>query len=62
MRFAWATEDRFFKLSHAERLAAIVPDARIEQIADAGTFVALDQPKRVAELVAEFCAEPVAAA
>ena len=36
VRFAWATEDRFFKLSQAERLAAIVPDARIEKVADAG--------------------------
>ena len=62
IRFAWAPKDRFFKLAHAERLAAMVPDARIEEVADAGTFVALDQPQRVAELVAEFCAEPVAAA
>jgi pimeloyl-ACP methyl ester carboxylesterase len=54
IRFAWAPEDRFFKLAHAERLAAIAPDARIEQVADAGTFVPLDQPARVAELVAEF--------
>ena len=61
LRFAWASGDRFFKLAHAERLAAIVPDARIEEVADAGTFVALDQPKRVAELVGRFCAEPVAA-
>ncbi len=37
--------------------AAMVPDARIETIADAKTFVALDQPARVAELIAEFVAE-----
>ena len=57
IRFAWGAEDRFFKLSEAERLAAMVPDARVEPIADAGTFVALDQPARVAELVAGFMRE-----
>jgi pimeloyl-ACP methyl ester carboxylesterase len=57
VRFAWAPEDRFFKLAHAERLAAMLPDARIEQVADARTFVPLDQPARVAELVAEFISE-----
>ena len=57
VRFAWASEDRFFKLADAERLAAIVPDARIEPIADAKTFVALDQPQRVAELITKFVAE-----
>ena len=61
VRFAWATEDRFFKLSHAERLAATLRDARIEQIPDARTFVPQDQPARVAELVAEFVAEGAAA-
>lgn len=54
VRFAWASEDRFFRLADAERLAAMVPDARIETIADAKTFVSLDQPQRVAELIAEF--------
>ena len=33
--FAWAPEDRFFKLSYAERLAETIPDARIETIPDA---------------------------
>ena len=56
VRFAWAPEDRFFKLSHAERLAAIVPDARIELVDDAKTFVPLDRPERVAELIGEFAA------
>ena len=39
-----------------------MPDARIETIADAKTFVSLDQPLRVAELVAEFVAEGTPAA
>jgi pimeloyl-ACP methyl ester carboxylesterase len=57
VRFAWGTDDRFFKRSHAERLAAMVPDARIADIPGARTFVPLDEPQRVAELIAEFVAE-----
>jgi len=58
--FAWAPEDRFFKLDHAERLAEIIPDARIVEIPDAKTFVALDQPERLAEAIAAFMRETAA--
>lgn len=51
---AWAPEDRVFPLKGAERLAAEAGNARIVQIPDARTFVALDQPGPVAEAVAEF--------
>ena len=57
VRFAWATDDRFFKRSHAERLAEMLPDARIVDVPDARTFVPLDQPQRVAELIGEFVSE-----
>ncbi len=57
VRFAWGTDDRFFKRAHADRLAALVPDGRIEDIPGGRTFVPLDEPARVAELVAEFVAE-----
>jgi pimeloyl-ACP methyl ester carboxylesterase len=52
--FAWAPEDRFFKLSYAQRLAETIPDATIETISDAKTFVPLDQPARLAELIGAF--------
>jgi pimeloyl-ACP methyl ester carboxylesterase len=52
--FAWAPEDRFFKLSYAQRLAETIPDATIETIADAKTFVPLDQPARLAEVIGAF--------
>ena len=55
--FAWAPEDRFFKLERAERLAEVIPDSRIETIADAKTFVALDQPERVADAIRAFVRE-----
>lgn len=61
VRFVWAPEDRFFKLAHAERLAGMVPDSKIVEVADARTFVPLDQPTRVAEAVAEFATQPAAA-
>ena len=51
---AWAPEDKFFKLANARRLAAEIPGARLELIEDSLTFVPLDQPQAVADLVAEF--------
>jgi pimeloyl-ACP methyl ester carboxylesterase len=53
---AWAPEDRFFKLAYAERLAETIPDATLETVEDARTFVPLDQPHRLAELVGAFVA------
>jgi pimeloyl-ACP methyl ester carboxylesterase len=55
---AWAPEDRFFKFSYAERLAAAFPDARLERIEDSYTFVPLDQPERTADLIAAFARGP----
>lgn len=55
---AWAAEDRFFKLSTAERLERDFPDARLERIGDSLTFVPVDQPRRLAELIAGFVQEP----
>jgi pimeloyl-ACP methyl ester carboxylesterase len=54
---AWGQEDRVFKLSYAQRLANTIPDARLETIEDAKTFVPLDQPERLAELIEAFVAE-----
>jgi pimeloyl-ACP methyl ester carboxylesterase len=51
---AWAPGDRFFPLKYAERLAGEAGNARIAQIPDSKTFVPLDQPGRLADLIAEF--------
>lgn len=51
---AWAPEDRFFKVSLAHRLADTFPDARLVEIPEARTFVALDQPERLAAEIAAF--------
>jgi pimeloyl-ACP methyl ester carboxylesterase len=55
--FTWAPGDRLFPISGAERLAAEAGNARVVEIADAGTFVALDQPQRLSEEIAAFAAE-----
>lgn len=63
---AWAREDRAFPVEHAHRLAALLPQGRVEEIADSLTFVAEDQPERLAELIAAcaggegYAAEPAA--
>ena len=54
----WSRDDKFFKVEHAHRLAQIFPDARVEELTDAYTFVSWDQPDRVAELVGAFVAQP----
>jgi pimeloyl-ACP methyl ester carboxylesterase len=57
---AWAPDDRMFPLRFAERLAAMIPGARLEQIADSRAFVPQDQPERLAELIATFVGEQAA--
>ena len=51
---AWSAGDRFFPPAHAERLARLIPDARLEWIEGARTFSAEDAPERVASLIAGF--------
>jgi pimeloyl-ACP methyl ester carboxylesterase len=51
---AWATEDRFFPVSLAERLMERLPQGRLELIEDSYTFVPIDQPQRFAQLMREF--------
>ena len=51
---AWADRDRFFPREHAERLAKLLPDARLETVSDSRTFISLDQPAQLAGLIREF--------
>jgi pimeloyl-ACP methyl ester carboxylesterase len=53
---AWSADDAFFPLEDGERLAAILPDARLEVIDRARTFSMLDRPDRLAALVGDFAA------
>ncbi len=51
---AWATEDKLFPLSLAERLADELPQSSIVEIADSYTFIPEDQPAEFAAHVVEF--------
>jgi pimeloyl-ACP methyl ester carboxylesterase len=54
---AWGGDDRFFKFEYAERLAKILPDARLQRIDGARAFVSLDQPARLAQALQRFLDE-----
>jgi pimeloyl-ACP methyl ester carboxylesterase len=56
---AWAREDKFFKVKLAERLLERLPNGRLELIDDSYTFVSIDQPERLAELLREFVLDGV---
>lgn len=50
----WAKEERFFPVEAARRLAANMPDARLELVEDSYTFIPEDQPERLARLIDSF--------
>jgi pimeloyl-ACP methyl ester carboxylesterase len=54
----WATGDRFFPISYAERLASEVGGAKLIRIPDSATFVPFDQPRRIAAEIADFAPSP----
>jgi pimeloyl-ACP methyl ester carboxylesterase len=58
---AWASEDRVFPISLAERLAERLPNASIVPVADSLTFLPLDQPEVLADLLVEFVGRDAAA-
>lgn len=53
---AWGTKDRIFKPDLAERLAAMIPGARIEWIEGGKTFLQIDRPDEVADKIVDFLA------
>jgi pimeloyl-ACP methyl ester carboxylesterase len=54
---AWGGADKLFPLDHARRLRADFPDARLEVIDGASTFVMLDRPDELAANVTAFVVE-----
>jgi len=50
----WASEDRVMPPEHGRRLAGLLPDARLVEVADSYTLIPLDQPARFASIVREF--------
>ena len=48
---AWSADDVFFELGDGERLAATLPNARLEVIERARTFSMVDRPDQLADLI-----------
>jgi pimeloyl-ACP methyl ester carboxylesterase len=48
---AWSEDDVFFAIGDGERLAATIPNARLEVIEGARTFSMVDRPARLADLL-----------
>lgn len=51
---AWSADDEFFPIEDANRLAAALPNSRVEVIPQARTFSMVDQPDILADLINEF--------
>lgn len=50
----WASEEKLFPLSLAERLAEKLPNASIVEVADSYTFIPEDKPAELAAHIVEF--------
>jgi pimeloyl-ACP methyl ester carboxylesterase len=55
----WASEDRVMPPGHGRRLAALLPQGQLTEIADSYTLIPLDQPARLAEAIGAFVTAPV---
>jgi pimeloyl-ACP methyl ester carboxylesterase len=53
-----AADDQVFPAELFDRLAAILPDARIVTVANSRTYVPEDQPVELARLIVDFTSEP----
>lgn len=59
----WAAEDRAMPPAHGRRLAALLPHARLVEVADSYTLIPEDQPAQLAALIREFVSsDPVTGA
>jgi pimeloyl-ACP methyl ester carboxylesterase len=50
----WASGDRVMPPEHGRRLAGLLPQGRLAEVADSYTLVPLDQPARLAQLIRDF--------
>ncbi len=51
---AWSADDAFFPREDGQRLAQALPSGRLEVIENARTFSMIDQPDRLANLIADL--------
>lgn len=50
----WAREDRVMPLEHGRRLAALLPQGRLIEVADSSTLIPEDQPGELARAIRQF--------
>ncbi|WP_202866747.1 alpha/beta fold hydrolase [Kribbella voronezhensis] len=50
----WAAQDRVMPPEHGRRLADLLPQGKLIEVDDSYTLIPLDQPRRLAEAIAEF--------
>jgi pimeloyl-ACP methyl ester carboxylesterase len=50
----WAARDRVVPPDHGRRLAELLPNARLVEIADRYTLIPLDQPAALAQAIRDF--------
>lgn len=50
----WAKEDRVMPPAHGRRLAELLPNGRLIEVADSYTFLPLDQPEELAGMIRQF--------
>ncbi|HEY7048265.1 MAG TPA: alpha/beta hydrolase [Jatrophihabitantaceae bacterium] len=58
----WARGDRVMPPEHGRRLAELLPQGRLVEVADSYTLIPLDQPAELARLIDEFVASAVRSA
>jgi pimeloyl-ACP methyl ester carboxylesterase len=56
----WASGDRVMPAAHGRRLAEVLPQGRLVEVADSDTLIPLDQPARLAQVIREFTRAPAA--
>jgi pimeloyl-ACP methyl ester carboxylesterase len=54
----WATEDRVMPPEHGRRLAALLPQGRLVEIADSYSLIPLDQPAQLVQVIRQFMRAP----
>jgi len=57
VHLVWGTRDKHFTIGLGRRLAAAFRQARLEEVADATTFVSIDRPDTVASAVSDVLAK-----
>jgi pimeloyl-ACP methyl ester carboxylesterase len=50
----WAREDRVMPPEHGRRLAALLPQGQLVEVADSYTLIPLDQPSSLAQIIRDF--------